>query len=107
MTRIASKTRRGARVVESGGLENRYRSNPIEGSNPSLSADNRKARMAELADALYSGCSVLTDVQVQLLFRAPERNPLWKRKGFFVFGGGEPERRKEKIVRTMFRSAVA
>ncbi len=29
---------RGARVVESGGLENRYRSNPIEGSNPSLSA---------------------------------------------------------------------
>ncbi len=30
--------RRGARVVESGGLENRYGSNSIEGSNPSLSS---------------------------------------------------------------------
>lgn len=29
------------------------------------------ARMAELADALYSGCSVRMDVQVRLLFRAP------------------------------------
>lgn len=27
--------------------------------------------MAELADALYSGCSIRKDVQVQLLFRAP------------------------------------
>src|SRR2546421_11130691 len=31
--------------------------------------------MAELADALHSGCSVLTGVQVRLLFRAPCRRP--------------------------------
>lgn len=30
--------RRGGRVVECGGLENRYRGNFIEGSNPSFSA---------------------------------------------------------------------
>ena len=35
---LQSKPRRSARVVESDGLENRYRSNPIEGSNPSFSA---------------------------------------------------------------------
>ncbi len=61
-------------MVESGGLENRYTGNGIEGSNPSLSAgysfEIRSARMAKLADALHSGCSVLTDMQVQVLFRA-------------------------------------
>ena len=31
--------RRGGRVVECGGLENRYRCKPIEGSNPSSSAN--------------------------------------------------------------------
>jgi hypothetical protein len=44
--------------------------------------DFSNARMAELADALASGASVREDVQVQVLFRAPER-PNLKRFGLF------------------------
>ena len=36
--RIKTQLWKGARAAEWDGLENRYRSNPIEGSNPSLSA---------------------------------------------------------------------
>ena len=35
---LTSKRRKGGRVVECAGLENRYGCKPIEGSNPSLSA---------------------------------------------------------------------
>lgn len=41
------------------------------------------ARMAELADALYSGCSVRTDVQVRFLFRAP-RSKIRRRRALFA-----------------------
>ena len=34
------------------------------------------ARVAELVDALASGASVLTDVEVQVLFRAPKYEPV-------------------------------
>jgi hypothetical protein len=54
-------SRRGARVVEWASLENCCKSNLTESSNLSLSAklNSNIARMAELADALYSGCSIL------------------------------------------------
>lgn len=55
---------RGARVVESGGLENRYSSNAIEGSNPSLSA--AVGRVLKLADRRVSEARVRKDVWVQV-----------------------------------------
>jgi hypothetical protein len=39
--------RRGGRVVDGSGLENRHRGNPIGGSNPSLSAILRKSNEAK------------------------------------------------------------
>ncbi len=51
-------------MVESGGLENRYRSNPIEGSNPSLSAGS--GRVLKLADRRVSEARVRKDVWVQV-----------------------------------------
>jgi predicted esterase len=44
-------------VVESDGLENRYRSNPIEGSNPSLSAQNWASAEIGRQAGLRSPCS--------------------------------------------------
>ena len=41
-----AELRRGGRVVECAGLENRYGQKPIEGSNPSLSASTRDGAAA-------------------------------------------------------------
>gem|GEM_PF-5929949 len=51
-------------MVESGGLENRYSSNAIEGSNPSLSA--AVGRVLKLADRRVSEARVRKDVWVQV-----------------------------------------
>ncbi len=45
--RRAQLTRRDARVVDWGGLENRCPGNWTEGSNPSLSANDKTGRTAE------------------------------------------------------------
>jgi hypothetical protein len=70
-------------VVESGGLENRYRSNPIEGSNPSLSADS--GRVLKLADRRVSEARVRKDVWVQVPPRPQHdtiRRPSGRRRRF-------------------------
>lgn len=61
---MALLNRRSARVAESDGLENRYRSNSIEGSNPSSSAtlENRALKPITISSSyrfFYLGNSVM------------------------------------------------
>ena len=60
-------------MVESGSLENYYGSNPIEGSNPSLSSQIA-GRVLKLADRRVSEARVRKDVWVQV----PPRPHIWK-----------------------------
>ena len=46
-------TRRGDRVVEGNGLENRHTGNGIEGSNPSLSATSKNEKKPRSAGLFY------------------------------------------------------
>jgi hypothetical protein len=48
--------------------------------------------MAELVDALVSGTSILTDVQVRVLFRAQNKNETHDTRGFFYSVRAEGKR---------------